>query len=167
MKGNLWLVALLLSLVCVAPCAAQVPVSLQAPDKDDVGQRFFTSLQSEIRLSNKFYLWGGSPIDLPQEGIGITLITVEVKLQNGQLIGSAVVAIATHPSEKDRGADRLIHIVSWFIPKEQSVADITRNYLASLVGRWFMPKPTKETTAKLRRVTNILNRIHSYLDDQW
>lgn len=30
-----------------------------------------------------------------------------------------------------------------------------------------MPKPSKETTAKVRQVSKILNQIHSYLDDQW
>jgi hypothetical protein len=136
MTTKLWLFALLfLSRVC----AAQVPVNVQLLTQDNqadqAGQRFLASLQSEIRLSSKFYLWTGHPIDMPPTGIQVLLVTVETKLNDGHVLGSAVVAIAEHFSQKDRGAERLIFIRSWSIPKDDLVGDITREYLAALVGQ--------------------------------
>jgi hypothetical protein len=110
-------------------CFAQkVPVSILAPTEvkdDDIALKFTRSLSDEIQLSGKFYSWSGPDADLPQNGVRIFMMSVKVGDS-----GSAIFAEATGPGAKDPGCYKRIAAEMWFIPRDVSVADDTRGFLA-------------------------------------
>jgi hypothetical protein len=116
-------------------CVAQkVPVSMQAPastNDDQTSLRFSKSLADEIQLSSRFYLWTGK-YDLPPNGVRIMVRSIQVKLHNGNELGSAIFVEAERPSGKDPGYYKVVSEQLWMIPKDGSVADETRGFLAEV-----------------------------------
>jgi hypothetical protein len=137
MKPNLWRFAFMFgAILLTANCLAQkVPVSLQAPastNDDQTALRFSKSLADEIQLSGKFYLWTGKYYDLPPNGMRIMVRSIQVELRSGAALGSAIFVDAERPSVKDPGYYRVVSEQLWMIPKDDSVADQTRGFLAEV-----------------------------------
>lgn len=137
MKTKLWPYAFVFGALLIASnCLAQkVPVSMQAPastNDDRTALRFSKSLADEIQLSGRFYLWTGKYYDLPPNGVRIMVRSIQVKLRNGNELGSAIFAEAERPSDKDPGYYKVVSEQFWMIPKDDSVADETRGFLAEV-----------------------------------
>jgi len=119
-----------------ASCVAQkVPVSMEAPrsvNEDRTALKFSKSLSDEIQLSGKFYLWIGEPSALPLRGVRILVRSIQVKLSTGEELGSAIFAEADRASGKDPGYYKVVTEQMWMIPKNDSVADETRGFLAEV-----------------------------------
>lgn len=135
MKTKLWNCVFVFGAVLLASnCLAQkVPVSMQAPastNDDQTALRFSKSLADEIQLSSRFYLWTGKY--LPSSGVRIMVRSIQVKLQNGDELGSAIFVEAEHPSSKDPGYYKVVAEQFWMIPKGDSVGDQTRGFLAEV-----------------------------------
>jgi len=126
------------ALLFASNCLAQkVPVMMGAPasvNEDPTAVRFSKSLADEIQLSGKFHLWTGKLSELPPNGVVITVRSSQVKLASGSELGSAIFVEAERPSGKDPGYYKEVTESVEFIPKNDSVADETRSFLAA-VGR--------------------------------
>jgi len=103
-------------------------------NEDPTAVRFSKSLADEIQLSGKFHLWTGKLSELPPNGVVITVRSSQVKLASGSELGSAIFVEAERPSGKDPGYYKEVTESVEFIPKNDSVADETRSFLAA-VGR--------------------------------
>jgi hypothetical protein len=137
MKTNLWLCAFVLSALLLASnCLAQkVPVVIQSSvnlNDDQTATRFSKSLSDEVQLSGKFYYWTGKYYDLPANGVRIMVRSKQIKLSNGDELGSAIFVEADRPSGKDPGYYRVLFEQFSMIPKDHSVADSTRGFLAEV-----------------------------------
>ena len=137
MKTKLWNCAFVFCAVLfVSNCLAQkVPVSMQAPastNDDQAALRFSKSLADEIQLSSRFYLWTGKYYDFPPNGVRIMVRSIQVKLQNGNELGSAIFVVAERPSSKDPGYYKVVSEQLWMIPKDDSVGNQTRGFLAGV-----------------------------------
>jgi hypothetical protein len=113
--------------------AQKVPVSMVADasvNDDQTTLRFSQSLADEIQLSGNFYMWPGKV--LPQNGVRITVKSIRITLKNGNELGSAIFIEAECPSGKDPGYFRVVSAQLMMIPKDASVADETRSFLASV-----------------------------------
>ena len=117
-----------------ASMAQRVPVSMQARYVgDDVPAiKFSQALTDEIQLSEKFSLWTGKLSELPVDGIVITVRSVQVKKTDGEELGSVIFVEADRPSSKDPGYFKIIRETMWMIPKDGSVDDATRSFLADV-----------------------------------
>ncbi len=138
MKTKLWPSAFVFcaSVLLAVNCLAQkVPVSMQGHgrlNEDQTALRFSKSLSDEIELSSGFYLWTGNYSDFPPNGVRIMVRSIQVKLRNGNELGSAIFVEADRPSTKDPGYYKVVSEQTWMIPKDDSVADETRGFLAEL-----------------------------------
>jgi len=124
------------ALFLASNCLAQrIPVSIQTPvdlSDDQTANRFSKSLSDEIQLSGKFYYWTGKYYDLPPNGVRIMVRSVQVTLRNGSVLGSAIFATAERASARDPGYYKVVSEQLWMIPKDDSVADETRGFLADV-----------------------------------
>jgi len=137
MKTKLWLCALRFgALLLASNCLAQkIPVSMQSPvavNDDQTAIKFSKSLADEIQLSGKFYFWTGKYYDLPPSGLRIMVRSIQITLRNGNELGSAIFVTAERPSGKDPGYYKVVSAQLWMIPKDDSVADQTRDFLAGV-----------------------------------
>ncbi len=107
----------------------QAPISTNA---DEIALRFRKSLGDEITLSGRFYFWTGKNDDLPPNGVRIRLSSIQVKLQNGDGLGSAIYVEAERLSSRDPGYCKVVSQQLLMIPKDFSVADDTRAFLAEV-----------------------------------
>jgi hypothetical protein len=128
MKPKLWPYPFLFAVLLVASsCLAQkVPVIMQADagtNTDPIALRFSRSLADEITLSGRFYLWTGKNDSLPP---------IQITLHNGSDLGSAICVEAERPSSRDPGYNKLVSQHMLMIPKDSSVADNTRAFLAEV-----------------------------------
>ena len=85
-------------------CFAQkVPVSVVESTGVNEGTRldygFGRSLSDEIQLSATFYQWPGRVSGLPSNGVLIHVTSINVRLQNGQDLGS-VISRTRRPSKR-------------------------------------------------------------------
>lgn len=115
--------------------AQKVPVRMEAPaivNDDPIALRYSTSLSDEIQLSGKFYLWSGSNSTFPSNGIRILLRSLPVRITGGRVIGSVIFVEADHYSSKDPGYYKVVSEQMWMIPTDDSVAEETRGFLASV-----------------------------------
>ena len=97
--------------------------------------RFSQALTNEIQLSLKFSLWTGKLSELPSDGICITVRSVQVKMADGKELGSVIFVEADRPSGKDPGYFKVIRETMWMIPKDGSVIDAARGFLADVDKR--------------------------------
>jgi hypothetical protein len=128
------LITVLLS-TATASTAQKVPVSIQARylvDEDKTAVKFSQSLADEIQLSGKFSLWTGKLSELPPDGVCITVRSIQVKTTNGEELGSAIFVEADRASGRDPGYFKVIRETMWMLPKDGSVADATRGFLADV-----------------------------------
>lgn len=137
MKTKLWPYAFVFGALLIAPnCLAQkVPIVMQAPpsvNNDQTALRFSRSLSDEIQLSARFYLWKTGKDDLPPNGVRITVMLVQVRLRNGDELGSAIFVKAERPSAKEGGYYKVVSEILQMIPKDNPVADETRGFLAEV-----------------------------------
>jgi hypothetical protein len=115
--------------------AQKVPVRMEAPttvNDDPIALRYSTSLSDEIQLSGKFYLWTGTALNFPSNGIRILLRSLPVRVAGGRVIGSVIFVEADHYSNKDPGYYKVVSEQMWMIPTDDSVAEETRGFLASV-----------------------------------
>jgi hypothetical protein len=136
---TLFVVALSTILLSTAAAtkAQRVPVDMQAryAGEDITAIRFSQALADEIQLSLKFSLWTGKLFELPSNGICITVRSVQVKMTDGKELGSAIFVEAERPSGKDPGYFKVIRETMWMIPKDGSVTDVARGFLADVDKR--------------------------------
>jgi hypothetical protein len=137
MKPKLWPYPFLFAVLLVASsCLAQkVPVIMQADagtNTDPIALRFSRSLADEITLSGRFYLWTGKNDSLPPNGVLISVASIQITLHNGSDLGSAICVEAERPSSRDPGYNKLVSQHMLMIPKDSSVADNTRAFLAEV-----------------------------------
>jgi len=136
MKPTLLPYPFLFVVLLASSCLAQkVPVIMQAPistNADEIALRFRKSLGDEITLSGRFYFWTGKNDDLPPNGVRIRLSSIQVKLQNGDGLGSAIYVEAERLSSRDPGYCKVVSQQLLMIPKDFSVADDTRAFLAEV-----------------------------------
>lgn len=122
---------LLLSAACLAQ---RIPVSMQSPatsNEDETALKFTRSLADEVQLSARFTLWTGNPYDLPTNGVRVLLRSIQVTSGSRDL-GSAIFVEAQRQSVKDPGYYEVITEQLWMIPKDNSVAEETRFFLAKM-----------------------------------
>jgi hypothetical protein len=138
MKSKLWYCGFMfcVTLLLSAKCSAQkVPVVMQAPrsvNEDRTALRFSKSISDEIQLSGKFYLWTRDSSEFPLSGVRIIVRSIQVKLKTGEELGSAIFVEADRASVKDPEYSKVVLEEMWMIPKDDSVADQTRGFLAEL-----------------------------------
>jgi hypothetical protein len=121
-------------LIAVSSLAQKVPVVIQAPvdtNQDQTAIKFSRSLSDEIQLSAQFYYWQGKD-DLPPNAVRIMVRSIKVQLDKGSELGSAIFVEADRPSTKDPGYYKVIAEQRFMIPKNVSVADETRGFLADV-----------------------------------
>lgn len=124
-----------LLLTATTSTAQKVPVSIQARylvDEDKTAVKFSQSLADEIQLSGKFSMWTGKLSELPSDGVCIFIRSIQVKTTNGEELGSAMFIEADRASGKDPGYFKVIRETMWMIPKDGSVADAARGFLAEV-----------------------------------
>ena len=137
MKTDLWRSAFTRGalMILASSCLAQkIPVVITAPirtTEDQTAIRFTKSLADEIQLSGKFYYWKDFNT-LPSNGIRIELRSIQIKIGNDIETGSAIFVEAVRPSAKDPGYYKEIAEQMYSLPKDSSVADETREFLASV-----------------------------------
>jgi hypothetical protein len=127
--------ALVLGVLLAPSCLAQkVPVSIVASTgaEDPTGLRFSRSLADEIQLSATFYEWPGRVSGLPSNGVLIHVTSIDVRLQNGQDLGSAVVVRAERPSAIEPEYYKFLSEQAWMILKDGPVTDLIRSVLAEV-----------------------------------
>jgi hypothetical protein len=128
--------ALVFGVLLAPSCLAQkVPVSIVAStgvNEDPTGQRFSRSLSDEIQLSAIFYQWPGRVSGLPSNGVLIHVTSIDVRLQNGQDLGSAIVVRADRPSANEPEYYKVLSEQAWMILKDGSVTDLIRSFLAQV-----------------------------------
>jgi hypothetical protein len=125
------------ALLLASNCLAQkVPVILEGSaslNDDQTALRFSRSLSDEIQLSGGFYLWKiAKNGDLPPSGVRITVRSIQIRLHKGDEMGSAIFVEAERPSGKDPGYYKVVSELLSMIPKDGSVADETRSFLATV-----------------------------------
>jgi hypothetical protein len=132
---SLTIVSAVLVFTATNALAQKVPVRMEAPttvNADPMALRYSTSLSDEIQLSGKFYLWTGTDSSLPANGIRILLRSLPVRITGGRVIGSVIFVEADHCSAKDPGYYKVVSEQMWMIPTDDSVAEETRGFLASV-----------------------------------
>lgn len=136
---TLFVVALSTILLSTATSAMaqRVPVNMQARyvPEDITAIRFSHALTDEIQLSLKFSLWTGKLSELPLDGISITVRSVQVKMTDGKELCSVLFIEADRPSGKDPGYLKVLKETMWMIPKDGSVTDVARGFLADVDKR--------------------------------
>src|SRR5439155_24025050 len=123
--------------VLAANCLGQkVPVMIQRSflTDDQAAAKFANSLSDEIQLSGKFFESGNlaNPVRVPTNGVRIVVRPMPVKLLDGNELGSAIFVEADRPSAKDPGYYKGVTEQTWMIPKDGSVADQTRRFVAEV-----------------------------------
>ena len=118
-----------------ASMGQKVPVVMQADlstNDDPTALRFSKSLSDDIQLSGKFYYWTAKDSALPSNGIRILVRSIQIKLEDGSELGSAIFVEADRPSLKEAGYYKVISGHFLMIPKDASVADETRSFRAEV-----------------------------------
>jgi hypothetical protein len=128
--------ALVFGVLLAPSCFAQkVPVSVvesTGVNEDPTGLRFARFLSDEIQLSATFYPWPGRVSGLPSNGVLIHVTSIDVRLQNGQDLGSVIVVRADRPSANDPDYYKFLSEQAWLILKDGSVTDLIRSFLAEV-----------------------------------
>jgi hypothetical protein len=104
-------------------------------NEDQTAVRFTKSLSDEIQLSGKFYYWDGKSSEFPANGVTITVRSVQVKFETGEVVGSAIFVEASLASGKDPDYSKVVAERIWMIPKDDPVGDDTRSFLAEVNRR--------------------------------
>jgi len=136
MYNQFLLCALVFGVLLAPSCLAQnVPVSIVVSagvNEDPTGVRVGRSLSDEIQLSATFYKWPGRVSGLPSNGVLIHVTSIDVRLQNGEDLGSAIVVRADRPSAVDPDYYKFLSEQAWMILKDASVTDLIRSFLAEV-----------------------------------
>jgi hypothetical protein len=122
--------ALLFATHCLAQKVPVIMVASASVNHDQTAMRFSRSLSDEIQLSGRFYWFKNG--ELPPNGVRITVRSIQIKLQNGNEMGSAIFVEAERPSGKDAGYYKVVSEQLAMISKNDSVADETRSFLAAV-----------------------------------
>lgn len=107
----------------------QAPIETNA---DEIALKFSKSLADDITLSGRFYYWTEKNSNLPSNGVLVSVRSTHVKLQNGDDLGAAICVEAARPSNKDPGYYKVFSAQLMMIPKDVSVGDYTRAFLADV-----------------------------------
>jgi hypothetical protein len=137
MNANVWHRVVTLGALTLlgSGCLAQkIPVVITAPsyvNEDQTAMRFTKSLADDIQLSGKFYYWKDFK-NAPLSCIQIAVRSIQIKLDNGVAVGSAIFVEAERPSAKEPGYNREIAEQMFYFPTDAPVADETHSFLASV-----------------------------------
>jgi hypothetical protein len=135
MKNNV--ILLLLLPVLAAHCFSQkTPVvitsSTSGIEKNEMAMKFTKSLSDEVQLSGKFYYWISDSKALPPGGIEIKVHSIPVELTGAGAAGAAIFVEAVTFCPKDRAYSRTVNEQMFVFPRDASVADHTRGFLAEV-----------------------------------
>jgi hypothetical protein len=106
------------------------------PDADRFKEAFETALQK----SDVLYRWGCDHYSFPENGVRVHLVSTQIKDEQGEILGTAIVAVASSRSPKDPLSEIPIDTTHWFVPHYSPVEPIVREYFTRLRSKiWWMP----------------------------
>jgi hypothetical protein len=103
--------------------------------QDPDAKRFQNVFEAKLVASDRLCWWGRASYLLPENGVRICLYSTQVKGEDGQILGSAVVLTAARRSPKDAEAETLIDVKNWFVRHDASVDGTVQTYIDQLAEK--------------------------------